>query len=305
MNRRNLVLDGTLAVACAGILPCLGVPFVTASTAPVSAQNAPGTALADPGIPALDISVTATSIDGVPESLESGRYLLTVTAAADLEFGGGVEFAQPIGVEVDEFLEAVMAPGDGMPPPWLWEPLYAGGVFAQSGQTVRGIVDLPPGEWVVHGGGGNPQQPFTIEVTGALPSDLAGPKSSATLTMGEYVIEVTEGALQAGSQWLRIDNVGAQPHFVIADLSAKPVTMDDVAALLDAELTGTPAAVGIDPDTDLKQAFMTGVQSTNTSLWVEVDLTAGTYVLLCFWPDMADGMPHAMHGMYQVITISS
>ncbi len=303
MNRRTFVLDGTGAVACAGMLPFVGMPTAGASTAPVTGQNAPGTALTDPDFPALDISVTATSIDGVPASLEAGRYLLNVTAAADLGFGGGVEFAQPVGIETDAFIELVMAPGDGMPPASIWDSVYASGVFAQSGQTARGVVDLGPGEWVVYGGGGNPQQPFTIDVTGELASDLPEPDASATLRMGEYVIEVTEGALVAGTQWVRIDNAGAQPHFIVANFTEQEVTMDDVAALLEAEMTGTPAAVGIDPETDLADAFYTGLQSNTTSLWVEVDLMAGTYVLLCFWPDLADGMPHAMHGMYQVITV--
>jgi len=37
--------------------------------------------------------------------------------------------------------------------------------------------------------------------------------------------------------------------------------------------------------------------------WIPVTLEAGTYVLLCFVPDIESGMPHAYHGMYQVITV--
>jgi hypothetical protein len=304
MNRRTFVLDAG-AVACAGLLPFVGAPMAAASTAPVTGQTAPGTVLADPDLPALDISVNATSINGVPETLNAGRYLLNVTAAAELEFGGGVEFAQPTDISTDEFISILASSADGPLPESIWNVAYAGGVFAKAGQVAHGIVDLGPGTWVVYPGGGNPQHPFTIEVTGELPTGLAELETSATLTMSEYSIEVTEGELTRGTQWVRVDNVGAQPHFIVANFTEMPVTMDDVAALLEAEMTGTPAAVGIDPETDLADAFYTGLQSINTSQWVEFDLVAGTYVLLCFWPDLADGMPHAMHGMYQVVTISA
>ncbi len=48
----------------------------------------------------------------------------------------------------------------------------------------------------------------------------------------------------------------------------------------------------------------TGTQSTGTSLWIPMTLEPGTYVLICFFPDISDGMPHAFHGMYNVVEVS-
>jgi hypothetical protein len=320
MHRRTLVKAAAGFVTLAGFAPAAAASQASAVT--VAGNSAPGAILAAQDATELDITVTPEAIEGIPATLAAGRYALNVAASADLEFGGGVEFVQPGGMSAADFM-ALASPssapaGDasaspaaeggeerGAPPAVLWESVYAGGVYAQAGATARGIVDLGPGEWVVFGGFDNPQQPFTIEVTGELPAGLAAPESTATITMGEYTIEVTEGELVAGPQTVRIDNIGAQPHFIVASFTEKTVTDDDVAAVLEAEMTGTPAAVDFDPDADLEDAFYTANQSTDTTMWLEVDLRPGSYVLLCFFPDQADGMPHAMHGMFKVVTIDN
>lgn len=54
--------------------------------------------LADLGLPALEISVTTAGYEGIPESLDAGRSLVTLTADEDIgEFGGSIKFAQPMG----------------------------------------------------------------------------------------------------------------------------------------------------------------------------------------------------------------
>ena len=68
--------------------------------------------------------------------------------------------------------------------------------------------------------------------------------------------------------------------------------------------TGTPPAwSGINPEEDLMPVAFTATQSTNTSIWITVDVPAGTHALLCFFPDIADGLEHAYHGMYTVIEV--
>ena len=69
-------------------------------------------------------------------------------------------------------------------------------------------------------------------------------------------------------------------------------------------LTGTPAVYsGIDPNTDIEATFVTGTQSNGVTTWVAVDLPPGTYGLLCFFPDIAEGIPHAFLGMYTVVEV--
>ena len=60
----------------------LFLPMSVASV--LAAQDAtPATAdsaFADLGLPTLDVTVTADAYEGIPESIEAGRYLVTVTA---------------------------------------------------------------------------------------------------------------------------------------------------------------------------------------------------------------------------------
>jgi hypothetical protein len=318
----------------------LVLPLSCASLLAQDATPSTGGPFDDLGLPTFDITVTAAGYEGIPDSLEAGRYLVTVTAAEDTgEFGGGVAFVQPSGMSGDEFvsfLGELSGPPDesgvgavaatpmdasaaspeaageemGGPPPFFFESAMAGGAFAPPGQSAQVVLDLTPGDWVAWGDDpASPQPPIAFEVTGEMPTDLPEPESSATLTMGEYVIQVTEGELTAGSHVIRIDNIGAQPHFIAWVQGPDGVTEEQLQTVLDeemqAEMTGTPPVYSdFNPDEDLTEVTFTGTQSTNASTWVFVeDVQPGTHILICFFPDMADGMPHAYHGMYTIVEI--
>ena len=320
MRRSVIALVGVVLLLIVGMIP-------------VAAQEeaTPESGLADLGLPTLDVTVTGSGYEGIPETLEAGRYLVTVTASDDVgEFGGGVAFIQPSGMTADEFLGLLSGPpdesgvgaapstpideanatpaegGEGMggPPPAVFESHYAGGTHAGPGQSAEVVLDLRAGEWIAWADDPEAaQEPVIFEVTGEMPTDMAEPESSATLTMGEYVIAVTEGELVAGPQVIKVENLGAQPHFIASGHTTVDVTEADIEAVLESEMTGTPAAVDFNPDEDFEESFYTATQSTGTSIWVPVDLQAGTQVLICFFPDIADGMPHAFNGMYTIIEV--
>ncbi len=305
----------------------------------LAAQDAtPESAFADLGLPTLDVTVTADAFEGIPESVEAGRYLVTVTALEETgEFGGGVAFIQPAGMTGDEFIDmlgevsgppdesgvgsaaatpiegGVATPADGegemggpmgAPPDVFFQSVYAGGTYALAGETSQTVLDLTPGEWVAWGDDPESSQaPVAFQVTGEMPTDLVEPESSATLTMGEYIIEVTEGEVTSGPQILRVDNIGAQPHFIAGGTTQVDVTGADIEAILESEMTGTPAAVDFNPDEDFEEAFYSGTQSTGTSQWIVADIQPGTLIMICFFPDIQDGMPHAFYGMYTIVEV--
>src|SRR5680860_1854459 len=161
-----------------GFSSILALVLFTVGMLPTTlAQDAtPASGLADLGLPALDVTVTAASFEGIPESIEAGRYLVTITAAEDTgEFGGAVAFVQPSGMSAEEFLGMMGPPpgepegglaspvadpgatpvegdeGMGGPPPAVFEATYAGGTFANPGQSAEIVLDLPPGEWIAWG----------------------------------------------------------------------------------------------------------------------------------------------------------
>jgi hypothetical protein len=267
---------------------------------------------AELGLPTLDITVTASGYEGIPASLNAGRYLVTVTVGEDTaeREDSGVAFIQPIGADGNkisgpdfiEYVDQQLARGAGRG--FYYESLLAGGAYAGPGQTVQVVLDLPPGEWVVWSDNPNaPQTPVAFEVSGEMPQNLPDPEASATLTMGEYEIEVTEGDVVPGSQVLRVDNIGIQPHHISGASGPTGLTDADVEALLQADLTGTPATVDFDW-TAFSPVFITAPQSTGTSMWVSVaNVPAGALLLVCFFPDQGDRMPHLLHGMYTVLEV--
>ena len=298
------------------------------------AQDAtPPSALAADGLSELAVTVTATGYEGIPDELAAGRYLITLTVAEDAaEFGGGIAFVQaPEGMNTDEFLTAYTTPPDesgvgdaaatpiadgaataeaGGLPSFLFDARYAGGTYSFGGPA-QVVLDLTPGEWIAWADNSEaPQTPVIFTATGEMPTDLEEPTADATITMAEYVIQVSEGALAPGPRVIRIDNVGAQPHFIGWFQAPAGTTEAQIQTVLDeemqAEMTGTPAAFsGLNPDEDLLPIVFTATQSGGTSIWITVDVPAGTQGLVCFFPDLGDGLPHAYHGMYTIIEVSA
>lgn len=315
------------------LIHMLFIALLTAAAAgPAAAQGTPqASGLAALGLPELAITVTDTAIEGIPAELPAGRYLVTVST--DVETGGAIELARPENGATDAFIAAyptlhaghANAPtepasghvddGDMHMTPTaahddhgdahddaggdlsvIYDATYAGGATAWPDQPAQVVLDLPPGEWVATGGSSGTQSPITFAVTGDMPADLAEPETDATLTMGEYVIEVTDGSLASGPQLIRVDNIGVQPHFVSADRTDADVTRDEIAALEQPGAAGA-ASLGLTP------GFATTTQSRGTTLWLAVDLAPGTWVLLCHFPDLGDGQTHSAHGMVNVVTI--
>lgn len=319
---RYLLSLGALLMALTLFAPAIG-----------AAQDAtPTGALAAAGLPELAVTVTATGYEGIPDELAAGRYLVTVTVSEDVaEFGGGIAFVQaPADMTSDDFMAAYLTPPDesgvgdvaatpveggaatpaaGGMPDFLFTAHYAGGAYSFGGPA-QVVLDLTPGEWIAWADDSEaPQEPVVFQVTGEMPADLAEPASAATITMAEYAISVTEGSLSAGSQVVRIDNVGAQPHFIGWFQAPAGATEEQIQVVLDeelqAEMTGTPPAwSGLNPDEDLLPITFTATQSTGTSIWVTVDVPAGTQGLVCFFPDQGDGLPHAYHGMYTILEVA-
>ncbi|MDQ3780759.1 MAG: hypothetical protein M3354_09480 [Chloroflexota bacterium] len=280
------------------------------------------------GLPELNVTATDETYEGLPAETAAGRYLLSLENAATKEAGIGL-MQLPEGVTADDFTAMLAGPppsaemaspaaemteeeqtgeGEDGPPEWFFTTKQAGGIYSDNnGQTVQAIVDLTPGEWIVWGGDPEaPQPPVGLTVTGEMPADLPEPEAGVTLTLFEYGFTI-DGTLTAGPQTIKVANVGAQPHHVFATRAPEGVTLtkEMVGQILELDMQGaTPAAdSGLpSPDTFIDSFYMTTL-STGSTAWLAVDLAPGSYVLFCFVPDIASGMPHAYEGMYEIVTV--
>jgi hypothetical protein len=320
MVRRGSVVATVVAV----ILLCTGLAGVAAQEAtPTSAMFADTI-----GLPELRVQITDTAYEGLPAETAAGRYLLTLEV--ETAEGGGLNFLRlPEGMTFDDFMALLAGPsaaspeammgtpgaeagppegeGEDRPPEWYFQAEMAGGTGAFAGPA-QAIIDLTPGEWIAWAGFPDaPQAPVGLTVTGevgATPAAGAEPAADVTVTMFEYDFAV-EGTLTPGSHVFAVTNVGAQPHEMFMLRSPGPVTEEQIAQFLDMDMTGATPAADADlpnPEEFIPAAAMTPLSMGKTG-WIPVNLGAGTYIILCFVPDIESGMPHAYHGMYQVITV--
>jgi hypothetical protein len=114
-----------------------------------------------------------------------------------------------------------------------------------------------------------------------------------------------EGELAPGPQVIAVTNVGAQPHHLFMARTPEQVTEEQIGQILELEMQGaTPAPdEGLpNPDEFLPVAYVSTLSSGVTA-WIPVNLEQGTYVMVCFVPDIETGMPHAFEGMYQIINV--
>jgi len=132
----------------------------------------------------------------------------------------------------------------------------------------------------------------------------AEPAAAVTITMFEYGFTV-DGTLAAGPQVIKVTNVGAQPHFTLLDRSPASITKEQVGQLLELDMSGaTPAPdSGLPSPDEFVPVAYAGTISMGVTEWVTADIQPGTHVLLCFIPEIGTGIPHAIQGMYEVVTV--
>lgn len=293
-------------------------------------------------LPELRITATDTTFEGVPAELAAGRYLITFTNGfTELTEGVGVEFFQrPADFTFEEYVAALAdfqadlaadpnatpAPGataapestasellgtDEGPADYYFTTYQAGGpIAAASGQTVQGIVELPPGDYIVW-----PDSPFlpltpvALAVTGELatPAADAIPQADVTVrhvqTADGFAMEFS-GELGAGPHMVEFVNESDQPHYFWIERTPGPVTAEQVLEAFGRPEGATPSAeLGFDP-AELVFVGSTQTQSAGTTQWMALNLEPGTYVVTCYGFDPANEYTlHAFEGELVVLTV--
>jgi hypothetical protein len=320
------------AFAAGGIATIAGAALFTLPVARVAAQATPAADLASLGLPTIDITITKDAFEGAPEKLDAGRYLLTITLADGVDFGSVGFISPPGSMSAQNFWNYLMAAigtpeaspeaipaaspapeeGEAQPvvlPSIVYQAIWAGGASREASQTGPGagqaVIDLPQGSWILWGNDPEAAQPpVFFSVSGAMPTDLTEPASDIDVTFADYSIAF-DGALTAGDHLLRIENTGAEPHFLVLLKGPDQMTDDDLDKLFSSGMeAGTPPDLGWDPEKDITFILDTGIQSAGTVIWVPVTLETGTYAGLCFFPAAGTGVEHAFMGMHTVFKVT-
>jgi len=122
------------------------------------------------------------------------------------------------------------------------------------------------------------------------------PASTAVgdITMTDFAF-VTP-TITAGTHTFRVVNNGPQTHEVTVVRLNDGATMEQYMAAMAPGATAPPPGVTVGGN---------GALSNGRSNWFTMTFEPGTYLLLCFVPDAADGQPHVVKGMVLPVTIAA
>ncbi len=235
----------------------------------------------------------ATTI-AAPKSAEAGLAEITLTNESDSEAD-----LQLIRVEGKHSAEEVVAglgkAIEGQPfPEWF----FAGGGVGSTGPGKSATVSqvLQPGTYYAFNtetqGRPDPKSAASMEVTGEA-SDEELAEAEGTVEAGEYLFEAE--TLPAGSNEIVFDNIGAQPHHLIASKLIGDSTAEDVETFFKTEKGKPPLSE--------RGTQSTAVVEGGEGQVVTLDLEPGRYALYCFITDRQGGPPHALKGMVDEVEV--
>ena len=304
------------AAVCAGALVAVGGGAAMATTVPPgdsapadSAAAAPVDSSAPAEPVAVAVTLTETSIDGLPDDLVAGLVDVTVTDETE-GAGGEINFVmvEP-GTDVETFkTDLVESVFTGGPFPDYWLNL--------AGAAEHTMITLDEGEYIV-----------AIDLAANLDREsTVDDIITAPLTVGpgddDAVIPATDGgSIRAGDYLFDADLTGAGStvaftnssdnqfhHVVVCDFGTNDPALveESLPAIVESEGEGPPPE-GIDVEQVNFEFAFSPVFGPGSSGTFEAPFEEGhTYAVMCFIQDRDGGLPHAyQHGMYDVFQVGA
>jgi hypothetical protein len=228
-----------------------------------------------------------------PESAETGLAEITLTNESDSEAD-----LQLIRVEGDRTPEEVVE-GLGKAiqgqefPEWFFAAGGVGSLEAGESATVEQV--LQPGDYYAFNTSGGPPDAKSAAVT-----EVSGDESDEEIEQGEAAVEAAEyvfnvETLPSGDAEIAFENIGAQPHHLIASKIKGDTTAEDVEKFFKTEQGAPPL--------EEKGTKSTAVLEGGEGQLVTLDLEPGRYVLYCFITDRDGGPPHVFKGMVDEVEV--
>jgi uncharacterized cupredoxin-like copper-binding protein len=233
----------------------------------------------------------------VPDSIPAGLTTLQLTNT-----GQQLHHMQLVRLDQEktaaQFVEAMKAEG----PPPAWAELVGGPNAVEPGSTVSSEQTLKPGHYailcLIPGPDGVPHfmkgmyRDLQVKESGG--RSAPEPKADVDMKLVDYGFELSS-PIKAGRQTIRVLNGAAQPHEVVL---VRVLPGKKLADIGEWEKSGFKTAPPVQ--------FLGGVVglAPGRHAYFSSDFKAGSYGLLCFFPDAKDGKPHLMHGMMSEFEVS-
>jgi hypothetical protein len=175
-----------------------------------------------------------------------------------------------------------------------------GGLNPAKGQKLRGTVKLKAGSYYLFNDSGNVPKDNPVILS------VSGPKANRAPVATSATVKATTAARWRGDTALpaqgsitfknRSNGSHKSPHFVDLERVKKGTTRKDVLDFLQ-NGHGQPSFAVAGPHVD------SDIVGPGHKMTLRYKLPAGTYALMCFFPDPMTGIPHAFMGMVRIVTL--
>ena len=273
-------------------------------TAPEETAAPPAPATTGEGTP-VEVTLTDSSIDGLPTELTAG--LVDVTATDETEAAGGeVNFSRvEPGTDQEAFVAGLVPVFDGGPFPDFF--LNNAGVVGAS------TIALDEGEYVVWMDlASNLDRTSTAEDIITAPLTVGPGQDDAEITNTDGTITASDYAFNAdvtpGESIITFNNQSANQfhHVILVDFGTNDPALVESSMLefLESE-EDAPPPEGLDMSQVNFEFAFSGVFGPGGSGTFAAPFEEGTtYAAICFIQDRAGGAPHAIqHEMYEVFQL--
>jgi|FLYN01.1.fsa_nt_gi hypothetical protein len=121
-------------------------------------------------------------------------------------------------------------------------------------------------------------------------------EADVTVVLVDYLFGMPV-EIEAGVKHWSIENAGEEWHEMGIFHVEEGTTVEEAVEVI-------TAAMEQETEPEMEQVFFWTPLSPGEQAQFELELEAGTYLVICFLPSFADGSPHFAHGMAQIITVS-
>jgi len=273
-------------------------------TAPDETAAAPAPATTGEGTP-VEVTLTDTSIDGLPTELTAGLVDVTVTDETE-GAGGEINFSRvEPGTDQEAFIAGLV-------------PIFDGGPFPEfflnnAGAVGASTIALDEGDYVVWIDlASNLDRPSTAEDVVTAPLTVGPGEDGAAITNTDGTITATDYAFSVdatlGGSIMTFSNESANEfhHVILVDFGTNDPALVESSMLefLQSE-EDAPPPEGLDMSQVNFEFAFSGVFGPGGSGTFAAPFEEGrTYAALCFIQDRAGGAPHAIqHEMYDVFQL--
>ena len=241
---------------------------------------------------------------GVPDTIPAGpTTFVLVNRGDELHHASLVRLGD--GKTVADFQSALEAAMKNHTPPPAWVGFVGGPNAVTPGDTVTTTQTLEPGSyvfvcWIPSADGvlhvmKGMLHSMVVSAATTRAGAGAGPAADLSIKLTDYDFLLSR-PLVAGTHVVQVENAGAQAHEIVIAALPPGKTLRDFLVWERAGEKG-PLPTG---------RWLGGVSTIDAGGQAQFTATfaPGSYLLLCFWPDARDGMPHLVHGMAKEVTVS-